>query len=76
MPKSAEPDLDRPIWGARAIAIAAGVVDERGEPAIKRTYHMLERGYLPASKVGRIYTSTIRRLRSIANGENGEALNL
>ena len=53
-PTSPEPksDPDRPIWGARAIAIAAGVVDEKGEPAIKRTYHMLARLFPRAKLAG------------------------
>jgi hypothetical protein len=69
MPTSPELDIDRPIWGAKAIALAAGILDEAGEPALSRTYHMLERGHLPVSKVGGRYTSTIRRLRAIASGE-------
>jgi hypothetical protein len=73
MPTSPELDIDRPIWGAKAIALAAGILDEAGAPALKRTYHMLERGHLPAGKVGRLYTSTIRRLRSIASGEQLKA---
>jgi hypothetical protein len=64
---SEEIDLDRPIWGARAIVLAAGVVDEHGEPDLRRAYYLLEEKLLPASKVGRAYTSTLRRLRSIAN---------
>jgi len=62
-------DLDMPIWGARAIALAAGIVDKRGKPRVRAAYHLLERGLLPASKVGKSYTSTPRRLRAIANGE-------
>jgi hypothetical protein len=62
-------DLDTPIWGARAIALAAGVVDERGEPDLRRVYYLLEEKLLPANKVGRAYASTLRRLRAIASGE-------
>jgi hypothetical protein len=29
MPLHEQPDLDRPIWGARDIAIAAGILDKR-----------------------------------------------
>jgi hypothetical protein len=47
--------LDRPIWGAKAI----------GE-AINRTrdqaYHLLEKGYLDADKVGGTWVSSLRRL--------------
>jgi hypothetical protein len=69
MSTSSELDLDRPLWGGRAIATAAGVLDENGQPDVKRAYKMLQRGALPASKVGKLYTSTIRRLRAIASGE-------
>jgi hypothetical protein len=62
-------DLDKPIWGARAIATAAGLFDENGEPDVARAFYLLEENLLPASKVGRAWTSTPRRLRSIASGE-------
>ena len=62
-------DLDRPVWGARAIAIAAGLVDRRGKPRVRAAYHLLEKKLLPADKVGRTFVSTPRRLRSIATGE-------
>jgi hypothetical protein len=68
MPQQTD-DLDVPLYGVAAIALAAGVVDERGEPAKKRAYHMLERGILSASKAGAIWTSTKRRLRANAAGE-------
>jgi len=61
--------LDVPLWGARAIALAAGIVDARGKPRIRAAYHLLEKKLLPADKVGKTYVSTPRRLRSIANGE-------
>ena len=61
--------LDRPVWGARAIAIAAGLVDRRGKPRVRAAYHLLEKKLLPADKVGRTFVSTPRRLRAVANGE-------
>ena len=61
--------LDRPVWGARAIAIAAGLVDGRGKPRVRAAYHLLEKKLLPADKVGRTFVSTPRRLRAVANGE-------
>jgi hypothetical protein len=61
-------DLDRPVWGARAIAIAAGLVDGRGKPRVRAAYHLLENKLLPADKVGKTYVSTTRRLRAVANG--------
>ena len=62
-------NLDLPIWGARAIAIGVGLVDKRGKPRVRTAYHLLEKKRLPADKVGKQYVSTLRRLRSIANGE-------
>jgi hypothetical protein len=60
--KETDLDLDAPLWGAEEIA-----------PVIKRklhqTYHLLERGHLPATKVGGTWTSTLRRLRSFFGGE-------
>lgn len=47
-------DLDAPLWGARAIALKANVVDENGEPDMRRIFYLLEQGHLPATKVGRI----------------------
>jgi hypothetical protein len=68
MSTSSEIDLDRLLWGCRAIAIAAGVLDDDGEPDVRRAYKMLQRGALDASKAGKLYTSTIRRLRRTASG--------
>jgi len=62
-------DVDQNVWGARAIAIAANIVDDSGKPRVRATYHLLEKGLLPATKVGKIWVSTPRRLRSIANGQ-------
>jgi hypothetical protein len=64
-----KPDLDTPVWGARDIAITAGLVDEHGKPRVRAAFHLLKSGRLPADKVGKTYVSTPRRLRSIANGE-------
>lgn len=49
-------DLDRPIWGAAAIA----AVIERDARA---TYYLLENGYISAAKKGGQWVSTKRRLR-------------
>jgi hypothetical protein len=62
-------DIDVPLWGAYAIAIAAGLVDKKGKPRVRAAYHLLANGRLPASKVGKSYVTTIRRLRTIANGQ-------
>lgn len=54
-------DLDKPIWGVEAIAAAANLTP-------RQTYHALERGYLPASKAGRKWVTTPRRLRTLFTG--------
>jgi hypothetical protein len=64
-----EKELDTPIWHAGPIALAAGLVDKRGRPRTRAAFHLLEKGLLPASKVGRSYVTTLRRLRAVANGE-------
>jgi hypothetical protein len=61
-------DPDAPIWGARAIALAANVVDEDGKPDMSRVFYLLQKKLLPASKVGGTWASTQRRLRSVASG--------
>jgi hypothetical protein len=50
-----DPNLDRPIWGAKNIAS----VINRTE---RQTYHLLEKGHLDAGKKGATWTSSIRRL--------------
>ncbi|MGO9400091.1 MAG: hypothetical protein ACLP19_19955 [Xanthobacteraceae bacterium] len=60
--ESAKEDLDRPIWGVRAIAIAANLT-------LRQAYHALEKGYLPANKAGRKWVTTQRRLRALFDGE-------
>jgi hypothetical protein len=60
--EQAKENLDDPIWGVKAIASAAKLT-------IRQTYHALEQGYLPASKAGRKWVTTKRRLRSLFDGE-------
>ena len=62
-------DPDAPLWGCRAIAEAANLMDEDGKPDEGRAYYLLQKGLLPASKIGGTWTSTQRRLRAIASGE-------
>jgi hypothetical protein len=54
--------LDLPVYGVPAIAKELNLFDENGAPDTRRCYYMLERGYVDASKLGRIWTSTPRRL--------------
>jgi hypothetical protein len=55
-------DLDKPIWGAKAIGNEAGV-DER------KAFYMLERGYLDGTKCGVLWVSTPRRIRRSLGSE-------
>jgi len=63
------PDLDSPRWGAEAIGRAAGLVNEDGSVNLRAVYYALEQGNLPATKVGKKWVSTLRRLRSVFAGE-------
>ena len=55
-------DLDTPVWGAAAIAR----VINRTE---RQAFHLLERGHLPADKVGKLWVSTPRKLLARVLGE-------
>jgi hypothetical protein len=61
--------LDTPIRGMRMIALAAGYVTEHGEPDIKAAYYAYSQGRLDATKDGKLYVSTRRRLGRVARGE-------
>ena len=56
-------DLDRPIWGVPAIA-------EIVNRPVNKCYYMLEKGYLPGRKVGKIWTSTPRELLAAVTGRD------
>ncbi len=56
-PLDNQDDLDRPVWGIRAIA---AVINR--EP--RATQHLFEKGALPVRMVGRRYVSTPRALRA------------
>jgi hypothetical protein len=62
-------DLDLPLWGAEAIGRVANVVDEDGTVNRRKVYNLLENQLLPATKVGKIWTSTKRRIRGVFAGE-------
>jgi hypothetical protein len=55
-------DLDEPVHGATRIAEVLNLRDEKGGPDLRRTYYVLERGYVDASKLGASWWSTRRRL--------------
>ena len=55
-------DLDRPIYGVDAISRALDL-------SKSQTYYVLEQGHLPASKMGRRWFTTTRRILAFLNGE-------
>jgi hypothetical protein len=55
---------DEPLYGAASIAEVLNLRDENGKPDLTRTYHALACHYIDASKMGRVWTSTRRRLLS------------
>jgi hypothetical protein len=57
-----ENELDAPLWGAAAIAAAAGLTE-------RQFYHKAEQNLLPVTRVGRVYVTTRRRLQALWNGE-------
>ena len=56
-------NLDSPIWGAEKIARAAGLVNPDGSPDLDAFYYKASRGYLAVAKCGRMYVTTLRKLR-------------
>jgi hypothetical protein len=56
-------DQDQILWGGEAIGREANVLTPAGNVNMRRTFYLLERGYLPAKKCGRVWTTTRRRLR-------------
>lgn len=62
-------NLDEVLWGATTIAVEANIVNDDGTPNLRRVYHLLERGYLDASKMGHLWFTTRRRLRRQFSGE-------
>jgi hypothetical protein len=58
--------LDELVWNAEQIALEANLLDEDGNPDRRAAYHQLERGRIPARKIGRRWVTTRRQIRSIA----------
>jgi hypothetical protein len=57
--------LDDPILGVEAIGRAAKVfTDKAGRIDTRAVYYALERGHLDASKFGKRWVSTARRIRN------------
>jgi hypothetical protein len=55
-------DLDAPVWGAPLIS-------KHIRKSLKATYHLLAQGRIPADKNGKLYVTTLRRLRTIGAGK-------
>jgi hypothetical protein len=66
-------DLDRPVQGAKQIAIVLNLFDEHGNPEERRAFYVLEKGYVDADKWGRIWVSTPRRLLKPRNNRGAAA---
>jgi len=62
-------NLDRPIWGAKAIGQEAGCIKDDGEADERKTFYLLEMKLLDADKVGRQWVSTPRRIRRSLFGD-------
>jgi hypothetical protein len=61
-------DLDTPGYGAPWVAEVLNLRKKTGELDDRRAYYVLEKGYVDADKIGRIWTSTKRRLLKRAQG--------
>jgi hypothetical protein len=55
-------DLDKPIYGAKAIGEEANLTE-------RQAFWGLEKGHIPADKMGRKWVTTRRRLRNRFNPE-------
>ncbi|RVD35609.1 DNA-binding protein [Mesorhizobium sp. M4A.F.Ca.ET.020.02.1.1] len=52
----------RPLWGAKAIGEEIGLTE-------RQTYHKLEKGLLPAKKIGDQWVADARQLHALISGE-------
>jgi hypothetical protein len=55
-------DPDAPIYGAEDIALVLNLFNDAGEPDLRAAFHYAAAGLLDASKLGRAWVSTPRRL--------------
>jgi hypothetical protein len=54
-------ELDKPVWGVGPIA-------EIVNRSPTKVYYLLEKGHLPARKIGKLWTSTPRELLNAVIG--------
>ena len=59
--ETASHDLDKTLWGAAEIGAEIN-------KTTSQTFHLLEAGHLPATKIGRQWATTRRRLRNRIDG--------
>lgn len=57
-----ELEKSRPVWGARAIGKEIGRTE-------RQVFHMLEKGLLPARKVGDVWVADANALHALIKGE-------
>jgi hypothetical protein len=62
-------DGDKLLTGAEEIGRDLGFLYPDGSVNLKKTYHLLEKGFISASKLGGIWVSTRRRARRVHTGE-------
>jgi hypothetical protein len=63
--------LDRPLWSAEAIGREANILNDDGNVDLRKVFYLLEKRLLPATKIGRQWASTPRRLQRLFAGESG-----
>lgn len=56
------PVTSRPVWGAKAIGKELGLT-------ARQTFHLLERGLLPAKKIGDKWVADANQLHALISGE-------
>jgi hypothetical protein len=57
-------DLDASIHGALQIALADNLRKSDGTPNVRQALYRCEKGYYDIDRIGRLYRSTIRRIRN------------
>jgi hypothetical protein len=65
-------DDDTPRWGAEAIGAEAGCFTDDGTVDVRKTYLLLEKRLIDASKVGRVWVSTRRRIHDSLRRGSGK----
>jgi hypothetical protein len=67
-------DADTPLWGAEAIGVVAGCFTDDGAVDLRKTYLLLEKDLIDASKIGWVWVSSRRRIHdSLRRGSKRRA---